>query len=326
VFVLPSAAFLGLLLLTAPAGAAARTPLPTCETGTRHIELQADAPARHPEVCIRPKLSTNLFFDSKLAGVDLATRERFLVIQGDVGIAFVPTGVFHEGERVPMTVHFQDGAAPASITFHLVVHPSQAERQVEVTRHPRTLASYRQGEQQARAEVQQCREDKARLQAECGGQMGLTGLIAQGRMGKGGVAYKSLGFDVTSRPGNTVTSAKARSYRSDTYRKGEKTGGVRLAVEQELTNMGTTPWTPAGAALVGPNHTELKALSVWPMEPIPPGQKRQVVVEMEAPESAARGSFTLKSWGQEDAARVEHFDGVTFPQGMSLGASANPED
>jgi uncharacterized protein (TIGR02268 family) len=187
-----------------------------------------------------------------------------------------------------------------------------------VTRHPRTLASYRQGEQQARAEVQQCREDKARLQAECGGQVGLTGLIAQGRMGEGGVAYKNLAFDVTSRPGNTLTSAKARSYRSNTYREGEKTGVVRLAVEQALWNRGKTPWTPAGAALVGTNHTELKVISVWPLESIPPGQKRQVVVEVEATEDEARGSFTLNLWGQEDAARVEFFDGVTFPRAITL--------
>nr|WP_239470777.1 DUF2381 family protein [Archangium violaceum] len=246
-----------------------------CETGTRRIELKADAPDKPPEVCIHPELSTNLFFDSKLARVELASRERFRVIEGDVGLALVPTEMLHDGERVPVTVHFQDGAAPASVTFQLVVHPSEAERQVEVTRHQRTLASYRQGEQQARAEAQQCREDKAHLQAECGGQVGLTGLIAQGRMGEGGVAYRDLGFDVTSRPGNTVTSAYANSYRSDTYREGRKTGVVRLAVEQELTNTGKTPWTPAGAALVSPRRKELKALSVWPRESMLNGSTRR---------------------------------------------------
>ncbi|WP_257460536.1 DUF2381 family protein [Archangium lipolyticum] len=308
-----SAALLGLVLLAAPAGAAERTPFPTCETGTRHIELEADAPDIPSEVCIHPQLSTNLFFDSKLARVELAARERFRVIEGDFGLTLVPSESLHDGERVPVTVHFQDGAAPASVTFQLVVHPSEAERQVEVTRHPRTLASYRQGEQQARAESQQCREDKARLQAECSGQVGLTGLIAQERMGKGGVAYKDLGHEVTSRSGNTVTSMHASSYRSDTYREGEKTGVVRLAVAQALINTGKRPWTPAGAALVGFRRTKWKALNVWPGESIPPGLMRQVVVEVEAPESEARGAFTLEMWGQEDAARIELFDGVTFP-------------
>jgi hypothetical protein len=62
----------------------------------------------------------------------------------------------------------------------------------------------------------------------------------------------------------------------------------------------------------------LKAVNVWPLEPIPPGQKRQVGVEVEATESEARGTFTLELWGQEDMARVEFFDGVTFP---SLGSA-----
>jgi uncharacterized protein (TIGR02268 family) len=318
VFAPSSAALLGLALLAAPAGAAERTPLPTCETGTRHIELEADAPNSSPEVCIHPELSTTLVFDSKLARVELASRELFRVIEGDVGLTLVPTEALQNGERVSLTVHFRDGAAPASITFQLVVHPSEAERQVEVSRHPRTLGSYRQGEQQARAEAQQCREDKARLQAECGGQVGLTGLIAQGRMGEGGVAYRDLDDDVTSRLGNTVTSMHASSYRSDTYREGKRTGVVRLAVKQELWNKRKTPWTPAGATLVGPRRKELKAVNVWPLEPIPPGQKRQVVVEVEATESEARGTFTLELWGQEDMARVEFFDGVTFP---SLGSA-----
>ncbi|HYO53090.1 MAG TPA: DUF2381 family protein, partial [Archangium sp.] len=38
----------------------------------------------------------------------------------------------------------QDGAALASSAFALVSHPSQAERQVEVSRHERTLTSYQE--------------------------------------------------------------------------------------------------------------------------------------------------------------------------------------
>lgn len=38
-----------------------------------------------------------------------------------------------------------DGVASMSATFVLVVHPSQSERQMEASRHERTLASLRQG-------------------------------------------------------------------------------------------------------------------------------------------------------------------------------------
>jgi uncharacterized protein (TIGR02268 family) len=162
-------------------------------------------------------------------------------------------------------------------------------------------------------EVQQCRQEKARLEAESNGKVGLTALLAQNLMGKGGVADKPIARNVTSRPGNTLTSTQARSYRSDT---GRMEGGhkvVRLAVEQELMNDGSTPWTPAGAVLVGPTRVELKALGVWTLEPIASERMGRVVVEVEATEEVARGTFTLKLWSQEGGAREELFDGVTFP-------------
>ncbi|AKJ00717.1 Hypothetical protein AA314_02343 [Archangium gephyra] len=54
-------------------------------------------------------------------------------------------------------------------------------------------------------------------------------------------------------------------------------------------------------------------MGVWPLEPIAPGDQRSVGVEVEMTEEAARGSFTLKLWGQEAGSGSEHFDGVTFP-------------
>ena len=217
------------------------------------------------------------------------------------------------GERVPLTVSFQDGAAPASVTFSLVVHPSEAARQVEVTHRPRTLASYREGEQQAREEARRCQEEKAHLEEECGGKGGLLGLLAQGLLGEDGIASRDITKSVTSRPGNTLTSTMARSYRSDTTRLEDGREVVRLAVEQELENHGSTPWTPSGAVLVGPRGEELKVLGVWPLEPILPGEKSRFAVEVEATEEEARGTFTLKLWSQEGGARGELFDGVTFP-------------
>jgi uncharacterized protein (TIGR02268 family) len=310
---LSTATLLRLVLLTAPLEAEARPPLPVCEPGPRHLELTAEAPGLPHEVCIHLGLATNFFFDARLARVELPGRERFRVTEDAWGFALLSTGPLADGERVPVTVHFQDGAAPESVTFLLVVHPSEAERQVEVTRHPRTLASLREGEQQARAEALRCREDKARLEAECGGQAGLRGLLAQELLGKGGVTSMSIMQNIHSRPGNTLQTQGARSYRMDT---GHLAGGhkaVRLAVEQQLQNNGRTPWTPAGALLVGPQRQETKVLGVWAREPIVPGKKGRVVVEMEAMEEAVRGTFTLKLWSQEGGGRSELFDGVSFP-------------
>src|SRR5687768_9547192 len=82
VFALSPAALLGLALLATPAEATARTPLPTCETGTRHVELTAEAPGEVHEVCVHPGRPTSFFFDAKLARVELAGSERFRVIAG----------------------------------------------------------------------------------------------------------------------------------------------------------------------------------------------------------------------------------------------------
>jgi uncharacterized protein (TIGR02268 family) len=308
--VLSSATLVQLAWLVAPLGISAP---PACEAGTPHLELAEDTRGEALAVCIHPGLSTNFFFDTKLTHVTLSGRERFRVIADETGLALMPTRDLAAGEHVPLTVSFQDGAAPADVTFSLVVHPSEAARQVEVTHRPRTLASYRKGEQQAREEARRCREEKARLEEECGGKGGLLGLLAQGLLGEDGIASRDITESVTSRPGNTLTSTRARSYRSDTTRLEDGREVVRLAVEQELENHGSTPWTPSGAVLVGPRGEELKVLGVWPLEPILPGDKHRFAVEVEATEEEARGTFTLKLWSEEAGGGGEFFDGVTFP-------------
>ncbi|MBM7115398.1 DUF2381 family protein [Archangium primigenium] len=295
-------------MLTAPVEATERAPLPTCEAGTRYIELTADTPSKTPEVCIRPELSLSLFFDAKLTRVEVEGRERFRRVKlVDDTLTLVASEALHDGERVPVTAYFEDGAAPTRATFVLVVHPSQAERQVEVSRRERTVASLRQGEQQARAEAQQCREEKARLQAECRGQGGLTGLIVNEWMGEKGVVARVL-KDVIQHPGSSLDAQKVISYRAV-----GPVGRGRVAVEVELFNLGTVTWMPTGAALVAAKREELTGLKVSPLEPIPPGGLRRIVVELEAAEREARGTYTLKLWAGEAGAEGVTLDGVTFP-------------
>jgi hypothetical protein len=64
-------------------------------------------------------------------------------------------------------------------------------------------------------------------------------------------------------------------------------------------------WWGLEAALTG--------LTVWPLEPIPPGTSRRIVVELDAAESEARGTYTLKLWAGEAGAGGVNVDGVTFP-------------
>ena len=73
------------------------------------------------------------------------------------------------------------------------------------------------------------------------------------------------------------------------------------------------PWTPTEASLVGSRREALTGLTVWPLEPIPPGKFRTITVEMNATENEAQGTFTLKLWAGEAGVGSVNLDGVTFP-------------
>ena len=64
---------------------------------------------------------------------------------------------------------------------------------------------------------------------------------------------------------------------------------------------------------MGSKREALPGLTVWPLEPIPPGKFRNITVEMNATESEARGSYTLKLWAEEAGTGGVTLDGVTFP-------------
>jgi len=298
---LPSSPLLRVLLATA-APTLGETLPPRCEVGVRHLTLTAAASEEHT-VCIRPEVSTNLYFDVALDGVKLAARERFQVLDGETGLALLPLGEFADGERIPLTVYFRDGEAPVSASFVLVVHPAQAERQLVVSRQARTLASFQQGERQAQAEARECQEDKTRLAARCGGRGGFIGLLEEGRLDEQGIQGKKLITGLISRPEDMLEVTNAVSYR----------GKGMLAVDLELTNRGTTPWHVTEAAVVGPRGTSLKVLRMFLREPIPPEESRRVTVELEATPEQARGRFTLKLWGEAGLAGGAAFGGVTFP-------------
>lgn len=53
-----------------------------------------------------------------------------------------------------------------------------------------------------------------------------------------------------------------------------------------------------------------EVLTVWPLEPIPPGMFRAITVEINATESEARGTFTLKLWTGETGAGSVNLGGV----------------
>lgn len=301
------AALLMLVLFVGVTATAQPRSIP-CQTGTRRIELRAEPTGKLPELCIGPELSTTvLFYEAELLGngVTVEGRERFtLVDPGSTTLRLVPSARVMPGDRFRLTVHFRDGSAPASAAFWLVVYAGKVEPWVEVYREKRTLESYQQEVMEKDAQLHQCQEDNARLLAEKESPGGLTGLLATGLMDESGIPPRKLLASVGMAPGNFVEVYEALSYRSTR----------RVAVVLWLaTTEGMQPWRAVRAELVGPGRRTLRVHPPWQREPLRYGvADARVVIEADATEEEARGSFTLKVWN-EDGARSIVLTGVTFP-------------
>ncbi|WP_309895370.1 DUF2381 family protein [Archangium sp.] len=308
---MPLASFAGLLslaLLTSTAAAAERPPLPPCEAGDVRLEVDANAPGRVPALCITPDLTSNFLFDAKLARVELEGREHFRrVTEAADSFMVVPSEAMRDLEPPRVTVYFVDGAAPASLTFLLVVHPARAARQVDVIRQTRPVAFYEQEAREAQSKAQRCEEEKVRLQAEQEGPGGLRGLRAAGLLNPvHGVGAKDIHNDVKPRPRAVLPYNQVLSYRAGSEKKG------RVAVELVLENPGTKPWTLAGALLRGAKGEELTPLPEGTPVSILPGERGVgVMVEFEATTKQARGAYTLTLWDADGRSVI--LDNVTFP-------------
>ncbi|QDE91269.1 hypothetical protein BHS06_21080 [Myxococcus xanthus] len=309
---MPASPIAFFVVLVLASGAAPAQPSPTVSgLGVRRVEISAEPSSAvpPPEVQISPRMSTSFEFDSALdpAKVVLEGEERFsLVDLGRSTLRLVPSEQLLPGERLLLTVRFQDGSVPLGAAFVLVAHPARGERIVEVWRQARTAESYQQEAKEARAETQQCHEENARMRAEQREPSGIAGLLANGVIqDEEGVAAKFLRVneEVRQHPGNALWAHRAWSYRAP----------VRVAVAVEFENPdAANPWTAEGASLVSKPGTSLKVLTVWQKAPVSRYPFGRVVVEAEATPDAAQGPFTLKLWGS-GGLRAITLSGVTFP-------------
>lgn len=248
-----------------------------------------------------------LLFDSEVSreGLTLEGRERFSMVDaGGTTLRLIPSEKISAGERLKLTVRFQDGAAPASATFVLVAHPARSEALVEVYRRKRSVETYQEEVRQARIEAEKCREENERLRAERSTPNGLTGLISTEVLSGRGVEFRDVTKGVTEGPGGAAGKHRVVAYRA----------ARRVAVEVGLVPVGDAqPWTAVGALLRTKGNEELKVLQVWQSGPVAPGSTLQrVVVEAEAASESPLGSFTLKLW-DADGRRTVTLGNVTFP-------------
>ncbi|MFL5352609.1 DUF2381 family protein [Archangium sp.] len=305
------------LLLLLHANAPALAPpaaTPWAMTGAPRFTVTADSAGEAREVPISPNRVLTFVFDTPALGEDTVVveeRERFRQVslsRDGLMLALLLSDELPPGTRLRLTVRFADGAPPTSLDFTLVVSP-RAEPQVEVYRQPRPGDSYRQQAEEAEARTRQCQTVLARERAERDAPRGLTGLLALKQMNKQGIRAQRIYKDITLRPGEAFHVVDAVSYRATG---GEKEAGVtRLAVELQLWNQGTRPWTPVNAQLVGPAGRW--DVQVWPPEPLAPGETRRLLVEVEQPGLAPAGPYLLKLW-DERGTRTATLSGVTFPE------------
>ncbi|WP_366934552.1 DUF2381 family protein [Corallococcus exiguus] len=271
---------------------------------TRRIEL-AETSNTIPEVQISAGLSSVLLFDSELAreGVELEGREHFSLLEvGQTIIRLIPSPYQRPGERVLLTVRFRDGAAPRQAAFLLKVHPVRAEAIVEVYRQKRTLETYQQELQEARAVALRCQNENTRLLAERDVPAGLIGLLATGIMDRKGAAGRDLRVAIRQGAESGVEVLTVGAYRATS----------RVAVDAVIkVPEGQQPWTVSGAALKNTLGRELKVLRVWQQGPIAPASRGRVIVEAEGPPDVADHVFSLRLW--EEGPRDITLGNVTFP-------------
>ncbi|WP_257461795.1 DUF2381 family protein [Archangium lipolyticum] len=278
---------------------------PSCESGDLRVQLDADADRNTRALCISPELSTNIFFDANVARVELEGRERFRrVLEAADALTLVASEAMREVPPLRVTVYFRDGSAPTSASFLLVVHPALAARQVEVIRHTRPVAFYQREAWDTLVRLQRCEEEKDRTLTERERPGGLLGLRLADHMDETiGVQTQDITAFIKRKPGNVLNVRQSWTYLSKR----------RVAVEMELTNPGTKPWTPEGAVLRGARGEQLTPLPLWRPEPILPGQtvKVMVEVEVEATKTQVAGAYTLTLWGTDRRSVV--LENVTFP-------------
>nr|WP_255208229.1 DUF2381 family protein [Myxococcus sp. AM009] len=280
-----------------------------CQTGIRHVELTTTAETPPAQVCVSPGQAMLINFDGALVPGSMAIdgAERFAQAElGSSSLKLVPSEKLVPGERLRLTVRFQDSAAPTSATLFLVVHPAQAESLVDVHRQTRTVESYHQELRARDAQLRQLREENARLRVETTGPGGLAGLHTAGLLDDQAFRAMDSSASVRVPPTSALLSDGALlSFRA----------AGRVAVTMRLLNPeGSAPWTVKDArmVLVGRKGVELKVLKVWPTSPILPGKTLSMVVEAEVAGTYAQGPYTLQLW-EAEGGRKAIIQGVMLP-------------
>jgi uncharacterized protein (TIGR02268 family) len=286
-----SPSLLLLVLLQGPA--AVESPPAAADCGNvQRVEL-SQVPTATLEVCVSPGLITGWRFDAPVT-VELQDEVRFEeVVRARQLLTLVPPADMMPGERLRLTVRFEEGVARQNATFVLVGRRGQATHQVEVYRDKRTRESLQQEieqehakNQRLREENQQLREALQQLRSLLDQSVGLMGLHLSGVLRPAGIQVREL------RPQKESTAGGFSMTKGTSYRATES-----VALEVWLLNSSAEPWTAVGAFLVTAQGEKMEGAKLYQPEAIPPNEARRVFIEFPAAPGEPRGPVTLNLWG-----------------------------
>ncbi len=216
-------------------------------------------------------------------------------------LRLIPSDNMREGERLRLTLSFEDGAAPSKATFVLVVRREQADRLVEILRQPRPLESCQQEMREAWDALRQCQATLAGAQVAPGALTGLTALVASRGLDGHGVMTRDLKVGTQGR-GNAFVVSQLRTFRA----------ARRVLVElSPQASLSGEPWTARDAALTDGRGEALKVLSLWQESPVTASKPGWVLVEAEVDDLRPPGPWTLRLTDEGDG-RALVLDGITF--------------
>ncbi len=272
----------------------------------RRIDVQAGVLVTPPEVRISPGLSTTLFFDARIRPEQLVLegRERFqrFGVTED-HLVLVPSPTFREGERLRLEVRFHDGAAPERADLVLVVDAARAERQVELYRHARSAASYRQEVEELRSGMLRLERQVQQLQRSRPGECSREGLR------ESLVAEVGDGDFIIHRPWvPRKVTGPFTVRRMNFIRLSPRWAALRLVLTPAE---GGREWMAAGAVLTDAQGRRLKTLTPWQEGPVDATGTYPVVILLDEVESAGEqeGRYTLELWdeGRKRTLKLEGF-------------------
>ncbi|ATB46759.1 DUF2381 family protein [Corallococcus macrosporus] len=256
----------------------------------RRIDVQAGSLATPPEVRISPGLSTTLFFDARIRPEQLALegRERFQRFGAtEDHLVLVPSPTFREGERLRLEVRFHDGAVPDRAVLNLVVDATRPERQVELYRHARSAASYRQEVEELRAGMLRLERQVQQLQrSRAGGEVTRESLVADIQDVS---AIRHRHWAARKVTGDFIVRAVSLVRLSPAW------AALRILL---VPSEAAKDWRAAGAALTGAQGNRLRTLPPWQAGPLDAAGDSPIVIVLEEPEAVDTGRYTLELWDE----------------------------